>query len=337
MKPLFMRKKDWRALLCAAVSVLLLGGRATAQFEAGFPTPQIGVINCGVMPYQPSVLTYTAQTGENAPFIRNILRFKLNELATTSGSGTPLQYFPSAFTATATMSVQVWNYNVNGNYTGAATATLPETLTINYDPAAGVKYTPVSYLILSSAQQYGQVSVTLSNVTVSGLSGSWTSANVRPLLAVENEMQALHYFTLSGNAASLTPTFDSVYDPMNHPDQLSVSWGFPDTAYNNFSQLEYAWVENETQGYYSVGGAFSTNLLFETNSTRIDIDDSICNYPKNFSYNIPLLFDADSATGGGIMYYRVRAVERNNDGSMITGPWSEPRAFKNSGHPHDMN
>ncbi len=82
-----------------------------------------------------------------------------------------------------------------------------------------------------------------------------------------------------------------------------------------------------------VNGTFSTNALFQQNSTRIDIDDS----SGTFKYNIPLLYDANPATGGGTLYYRIRAVQRKNDGNMIAGPWSTPLTFANNGHQPNLN
>ena len=314
------------------LSILLVAGRVQAQFEEGFSSVQLGSVSCSqTLPSTASVVTYTSQ-GEATQKITNVLRLKLNELATTSGSGSPLQYYPSAFTATANITVNLWAGT--SGYSGSPTTTETETLTINYDPTPGNKYTPISYLVLSGTTTYGQVSVTVNSVTVTGLTGSWTASNVLPLLTVESEMQILRFFTMSGTASNLTPTFGTpVYDPTNHPDQYSVSWTFPDSANNNFSQLEYAWVENETQGYYFVNGTFSANTLFQENSTRIDIDDS----SSIFKYNIPLLYDANPATGGGILYYRVRAVQRKNDGSMIAGPWSTPLTYANNGHEPNLN
>lgn len=170
-------------------------------------------------------------------------------------------------------------------------------LTVNYNPAPGQKYTPINYILAGKGTGSGafvQSRVTLKQVNVTGLTGSrWTATNVDSMLTVENEMQILRYFTLSDSLTRLTPSFFSV-DSVDYSDQVPASWTFPDSAGNNFSQLEYAWVENETQSYYSVGGSFSTASLFQQNSTRIDINDS-CGI---FKYNIPLLYDANPATGG---------------------------------------
>ncbi|HEY4062666.1 MAG TPA: DUF6443 domain-containing protein, partial [Puia sp.] len=318
-----------RKPLFAVFFIMLLSGRAMAQFEEGLSSVQLGSIDCSNTTL-PNMVFYTSQ-GEASRTIKNILRFKINELATTgSGSTPPLQYYKSGFTATATITVDLWASAAAR--TGSPDQTLTKTLTVNYDPAAGAKYTPVAYVVLSDAISYEAMQVTVNSVPVTGTANGWTSADVLPLLTVENEMQILRYFTLSNNPSLLAPAFTSAYDATNHSDQLSVSWTFPAGVNNNLSQLEYAWVENETKGFYTVGGVFDSSGLFNMNSTRIDID-----YSSN-SYNIPLLYDADPAQGGGTLYFRVRPVQRKNDGNLIVGPWSTAQTFSlTGGHQPNMN
>jgi RHS repeat-associated protein len=315
--------------LAVVILGLLMGCGAFGQFQSGLPSVLTTVDTCSeTLPSRPDTTKYF-YGGEDTVNIRNILRLKINELA-TSGSGSAMQYFASGFTATATISLRMWAHIQQ--IANPPTDTETVTLTVNYDPTPGNKYTPVRYLILSNATtQYQAVQVVIDSVTVTGLSNGWTKSNVLPLLLVENEMQVEQYFQLSDTLANLTPTISHSFDSVNHPDQLSVWWSFPSSAHNNLSQLEYAWVENETQGFYSVGGVFDTTQLFQQNSTRIDI-----NYNSN-SYNIPLLFDADSLTGGGILYYRVRAVEVSSDGNIIAGPWSTANTFTREGHEFHLN
>ena len=330
-----MHNKFRRKLLELLSVSLLIGGRCAAQFEEGISNVECGVIACsGTIPSSPNVVTWTSQ-GETYPTIRNIVRLKINELAATGTTGSPMEYFPTPFTATATVFVELWSYNAT--LSSPATDTETVVLTVNYNPAPGQKYTPINYILAGKGTGSGafvQSRVTLKQVNVTGLTGSrWTATNVDSMLTVENEMQILRYFTLSDSLTRLTPSFFSV-DSVDYSDQVPASWTFPDSAGNNFSQLEYAWVENETQSYYSVGGSFSTASLFQQNSTRIDINDS-CGI---FKYNIPLLYDANPATGGGVLYFRARAVDRKNDGSMIVGPWSTPYGVtRHQGHEDSLN
>lgn len=325
-----MRNAFAKKLMAVLPGMLFVTFSVRAQFEQGMSSTQLGSVSCNqTMPAPPSVVTYATQ-GEYATKIKNVVRLKFNELATTTGSpGGPLQYFASGFTATASIKIEGWT----NAPTGSQTADWSEvtSLTVNYNMTAGTPYNPIAYIVLVNPTDntpgknlgFQQVRVTVQSVTVSGLSGSWTSANVLPLLTVENEMDVLRYFTMTQTG---TPTFTQNYDATNHPDQLSVSWTFPSGTNNNISQLEYAWVENETAGFYVDNGSFDYARLFHTNSTRVDID-----YASN-SFNIPLLYD-----GAGTLYYRVRSALKQNNGNLLPGPWSAPQSFTYAGHEPGLN
>ncbi|MDR3715180.1 MAG: DUF6443 domain-containing protein, partial [Puia sp.] len=327
-----MRNTICNKWICIFFCLLLGAGRLSAQFEEGISNKTVMPIPCGTTPYSPSVVYYTATTGETTPSIRDIVRFKIDEAALTGATGSPLSYYKSGFTATANLTIDLW-LTTPANGSVAPTTTQTKTLTVYYDSVAGHKYTPIDYVVVSDpTHQYQQVRVTLNSVTVANVASPWTTSNVLSLLSVENEMQVLRYYTFT-DPTLLTPTITPTYDATNHSDQLSVSWTFPAGANNNLSQIEYAWIENETQGYYTVNGVFNTNALFQDNSTRVDIDYNSVSY----NYNIPLLYDADPAQGGGTLYYRVRAAQRKNDGSLIAGPWSTPQTFTNNGHEPTKN
>ncbi len=314
---------------------LLASGSLMAQFEEGQSSKQTNVISCNqTIPTAPNTLSY-ATLGEATAKIRSIVRLKINELALSTAPGTPYLYMNATFTANVTLKVELWLVTPTGSQ--AADVTQTPTLTVNYDPAAGNKYVPIDNMVLNGTTNYQQVRVTITNVAITGLSNGWTSANVLPLLTVENEMRTLRYFTLSNTAAQLIPsTIAGTYDAVNHSDQLAVAWTYPVAANTNSSQLEYAWVENETKSFYNVNGVFDPNTLFWVNSTRIDIDP-VGNY-YTFNYNVPLLFPADPSQGGGTLYYRVRPVLKKNDGNLITGPWSTPQTFvSTTGHQPNLN
>ena len=321
-------RKYW---MLPVLMVFFTSLQVNAQFEAGVKDPfQIGVIQ-GTAGFPASnTVTINATQGETSKKIENIIRLKFNELAPTStAQGAPLLYFKSSFQATATLSVGVWSdLSVNNTPTPDQTLTPTIPLTVTYDLTTGNTYNPVAYWLLQdvNGKGYQQVKVTVTAITVSGTANGWTSANVTPLLTVENEMRVWRYFSTPALAA---PAITPIYDGVNHPDQLSVSWLLPVGA--NTSHLEFAWVENETKGYYNVNGTFNTDKLFQTNSTRVEIDTS------GKIFNIPLLYDADPLNGGGTLYYRVRSVLRNKDGSIITGAWGTPQTFANNGHEASFN
>lgn len=322
--------------LKGSLIIFILGmmatGVARAQFEEGHASQQLNSISCTQpMPSVPNTVPYTKLT-ETSRKIRNLVRFKFNELATTGGAGTPFVYFKSPFMAVATLKVELWNSASTGG--GSPDQTQTQTLTVNYDPAAGAKYNPIAYILLNPTGAFEQVRVTIDSVTITGLTNGWTNANVLPLLTVENEMDVIRYYSLSTSSSLLAPmNFSGTYDGVNHSDQVAVSWKFPSGANENQSQLEYAWVENETKPFYNVSGAFSSDLLFRTNSTRVDVEFKDTSY----RYNVPLLFSADSSLGGGTLYYRVRPIVKKNDGSVIAGPWSTPQSVINPGHQGSLN
>lgn len=305
---------------------LLITGSVKAQFEEGLKDPPlIAVIKGTQATNAVDSVIVSATQGESSKKIQNIIWFKINELATTSSAnGAPLLYYKSGFTATVTLKVDVWTSAAATNPTQTLTPAAP--LTVTYNPAGGTQYNPIAYWVLSGLTGYEKVRLTVTSIAVSGLSGGWTTNDALGLLTVENEMRVLRYY----NAPTLTaPTVTSVYDSVNHPDQLSVSWAFPKGV--NTSQLEYAWVENEAKSYYNVNGTFNTNKLFQTNSTRVDVDTA------GEIFNIPLLFDADPSKGGGTLYYRVRSVVRRNNGTIVTGAWGAPLNFIYQGHQPNLN
>ncbi|MHA4808141.1 RHS repeat-associated core domain-containing protein [Flavitalea flava] len=327
-----MSIKKIKRVIFVFIIIQLVFGRIQAQFEEGQVSRQLNSISCNqAFPSVPNTVSYTS-LGEASRKIKNILRFKFNELQPTGSPGSPLLFFNSGFLATATLKVELWELASSAGNNPDLIMT--PVLSVNYDPTPGSKYNPVMYMELSGTTSYELVRVTINNIVYTNMSNGWTEANVKPLLTLENEMQILRYFPLSNTPSQLAPTgLTGSYDGINHSDQLSLSWNFPAGSNNNISQLEYAWVENETKGFYNINGVFDANTLFRTNSTRIDIDYN----GSNYNYNVPLLLPADPGNGGGTLYYRVRAALRKNDGSLISGSWSSPQTFSNNGHQPNMN
>ena len=318
-------RNDWLKILwLTSLLALALTGELKAQFEEGTQDPtQIGVI-AGNSAF-PASNTVTMASNQGTPLIRNIVRFRINEMAM---NGAAREYFKAGFTATVTLTVNAWYLSSENGNPDLSAATPPTPLTVTFDPTPGNQYSAVAYWVFSTATaQYQKVQVTVDSIHVSNISNSkWTKSNVDSLLVIESEMDVLRYFT---NPTLSPPTYTAPYDSINHPDVLPVTPTFPTGT--NSTQLEYAWVENETQAYYDLNGTFSTDRLFHINSTRVDIDTS------GKTFNIPMLFDADSAKGGGTLYYRVRSVQRKNNGSTYFGPWSTPGTQHFKGHQQNVN
>jgi len=282
------------------VIILLFQQKGLAQFEEGKEEILFGLpaLNGPAIVASANNTTTYGNSNEDSNRIKNIITLKINENSNV--------YLASGFSATISFTVDSWE-------TLASSAVQDtKTLTVNYDTTTGAKYTSRAYLIIPKAEK---LKITVTNVSITGQSGGWNPLDV---LQLENEMRILRYYTLSNNTSYLTPSFAS---PVNNTDALSVSWTWNSATNNNISQLEWAWVTDEMASFYP-----NTAKLFESNSTRVDLD-----YAQN-SYKIPLLYDDT-----GKLYYRVRAALRKNDGSVITGPWSSVQNFTFNGHEPYLN
>ncbi|MEO7767792.1 MAG: hypothetical protein ABIS01_10210, partial [Ferruginibacter sp.] len=186
------------------------------------------------------------------------------------------------------------------------------TLKVNFDNTPSARYDVMAYYVTGLSEQ---VKITVDTVNVTGNTG-WDPT---PALQLENEMKVLRYYSLSNNAAFLKPLSLSA---ANSIDAIAVSWTWNAATNNNMTQLEWAWLPMEVPfGYYR-----NISLLFQNNSTRVDLDTNQNNY------KVPMLY-GDS----GKLYFRVRAGLRKNDGSVIAGPWSVADSFVFAGHQTNLN
>lgn len=271
-----------------------------AQFEEGAETISLNFIQgSAIIPGANTTITYS-NTGEVSKKIKNIITFKINEQSNT--------FFASSFTAVVYLKIESWAVS---NPLSSTVQTQFQSLTLNYNGATGSKYDVMSYLLLSPAEQ---VRVTVDTINITGNAG-WDPIRV---LKLENEMRVTRYNNLSNSPAMLAPVSLSAVDAT---DALNVSWSWNAGINNNMSHLEWAWLPDEMAGYYA-----NTDMLFQSNSSRVDLD------PGKNNYQIPLLY-GDT----GKLYYRVRAALRKNDGTVISGPWSASPNFPHNGHQTNLN
>lgn len=278
------------------INLTALGIPATAQFEEGKETVILKpIIGSAITAGASGIVTCSASQGEVSKRVQNIITLKINEQSSP--------FFRSGFSATVYLKIELW---AKSDPLSTDIQTQYKSLAVNYDPATGARYNVRSYFLLNAAEQ---VKITVDTITITGNTG-WDPT---PVLQLENEMRVLRYYSLSNDAAILTPSFNA---PVDNNDATVVSWIWNAAVNNNMSQLEWAWVSGEIpSGFYA-----NTGLLFKNNSSRVDLDAGQNNY------EIPLLY-GDT----GKLYYRVRAALRKNDGSVITGPWSSPQVFPSSG------
>ena len=138
----------FKRLLLLPLLLVLMIGSVQAQFEAGVKDlTQIGVIPGTQATATTNTITIGAFQNESSKKIKNIIRLKFNELATTTGAqGAPFLFFKSSFNVQVNLTVDVWTNAAAPNPDLTLTPTVP--LTINYDPATGALYNPVAYWVL---------------------------------------------------------------------------------------------------------------------------------------------------------------------------------------------
>jgi hypothetical protein len=256
-----------------------------------------------------STIDYTnffQPTTQQSKTIKNVISFGLIENSN--------KYIAQDFTATLELKIEYGhdanNLNVIPN----------QQFKVDYKKADAAKYNALQYFTLDNAEY---VRITVVSITAPTI-GSLNTADV---LVVNNEMRITRYVELPNvvptinNLTASVPTLSG--GQVN--DDVTISWTWPTNTGNNATQLEWAWIENETETEYFVGGAINQNLVF-SNATRIDLPlDSI-------HYDIPLLYD-----GVGKLYYRIRAVNIKEDGNRTDGPWNLGAPFSFNGHNNSLN
>jgi RHS repeat-associated protein len=244
----------------------------------------------------------------SAHTIRNVIALKLVE-------ETPL-YIPGDFSATAVVKVE-YGHSPNDIYQVDST-----NLTVSYIKNGGNKYDAIKYFSFNNAEF---IRVTVVRVVAPQTVGG-VSFDTKQVLVLSNSLMGTRYYQLADNkkpVLSITnPSGGSV------PDALAVSWVYPAHTNNNYTQLEWAWLENEMSSAYMNGSSLDTSLLFKNNATRLDLPGS----SVAGGYNIPLLWG-----GVGKLYIRVRAVNMMPSGTRSDGPWSGIQTFAFNGHNDSLN
>ncbi|MBC7507157.1 MAG: hypothetical protein H7320_00170, partial [Ferruginibacter sp.] len=234
-------------------------------------------------------------TTQQSKTIKNIISFGLVEESN--------KFLNQDFTATVELKIEY-------GHDASSLSVLNQTFTIDYKKADAAKYNSLQYFTLNDAEYVKITLVSITAPTVGPL-------DTREVLIIKNEMQITRFVELP--AVVPAPTlFNAIAPPDPIPDHLTVNWVWPVNTGNNATQLEWVWVETETESEYYTGGAVNTDLVFN-NSTRVDLS-----YGK-INYDVPLLYD-----GAGKLYYRIRAVNVKENGNRSDGPW-------NVGSPHPFN
>lgn len=216
-------------------------------------------------------------------------------------------YLGAAFSATAHVRITYTTPQLNEE-------TFEQDLTINYDTAN--TYTMRSSFVFAHAHK---VKVEIMSITTDA------AANVLPALMLENaiELHPVYKWSCTDNAVqgfhpNTTPNTDST-------DELNVSWDVATGA--DVYDLEWAYIDSSALTRY--GNPVNANLVFAYNTTRVTIAGN--------AYKIPLLYD-----DGGILFYRVRAVQEKGNNRRLESVWSSDfggglGAFSFMGHQRQLN
>ncbi len=311
MNKVFIKMRLTAAILL--VLFLSVNNRSNAQFDGGvedLPVIKvIGTANGGLIPLATSAwVDNTFQPGyEQSRKITNIVRLSLFEETS--------RYLSADFTVTVPVLIE---YGPDA----LTTYQHSQSFTVSYNKTEGVKYNAKNYFSFENA---AYVKITINGAISPASAGG---VNMSDILLVENEMRVTRYYQLQPN---IYPGFLAGPSSVSNPvDAIGVSWMWPVNSGHNATQLEWTWLENELEQYYYVNGSMNYDLLFGDNATRVDLP-----YGIN-SYNIPIFYD-----GNGKLYYRIRPVNFQSNGSRIDGIWTTPNYGSGictyDGHNNDLN
>jgi RHS repeat-associated protein len=236
--------------------------------------------------------------------ITNVITFEINEETN--------KFIPQSFSAQVQILIEY------GHSAAGPLNSVTKTLVVNYDAAASAKFNAKQYYSFSGAEY---VKVSLQAITAPVLG----NLDTRDVLQLKNEMKIKRYFALSSSA--ITPTLFNHTTPAAGAtaDQLTVNWQWPQHTGQNGTQVEWSWIENETEAQYFTNGNLDYNLVFKT-ASRVDLQHT------STSYAIPLLYD-----GMGKLYYRIRPINVQLNGGRLDGAWSTVNNFVFEGHNNALN
>ncbi|MEL6651522.1 MAG: hypothetical protein AAFQ87_12025, partial [Bacteroidota bacterium] len=182
------------------------------------------------------------------------------------------------------------------------------TLSVDYDPAAGLTVQSGSYYVIENAY-YLDINIVSVNFEVDGVSQSTVPSNLK----LEGFIEAERYWDFDRSVQPLVTTF--AVNPTSQT--VDIAWNFMQgpnfypTA--EYFELEWTFVEDYTDDP-TVFIIDKTQLTYDfgRNATRINLKDQ--------SYQIPLVFEH------GYLVFRIRAVGREmpNPEQPQPGDWTVP-------------
>ncbi|UPK67195.1 RHS repeat domain-containing protein [Chitinophaga filiformis] len=215
--------------------------------------------------------------------VKNIITFRINEYARV--------VLPATFTAAVSVRIIYTKPDFSLD-------SVERTLTINYSDTS--VYTARNNFVFNNGHR---VTVKVLGVTTDA------SSDILPALVLENEMDARVLYKLSCTNDGVKSI--SIVSPAppntDSTDEISVTW--PVITGADVYDLEWAYIDSTALLSGRYGNPFNRELLFRNNADRVTV--------KNNAYSIPLLYD-----DGGVLFFRVRAVQEGDGGSRTETAWS---------------
>jgi len=295
---------------CLTMLFLLMAGYSKAQtgnitlLKNTLDGSKQQVAKDSVVTVQDSVYFNAGQISKlDTPYyVKNIITFRINEYAGV--------YLPAQFTATVKVRIIYTKPNLTID-------SLEKDLSINYD--ANAAYTNRSSFVFNNAHK----------VTVKVLSANTGSAPARVMsaLVLDNEMQVSPVYKLSCTDDAVKSISANSIANIDSTDELTVVW--PVVTGATVYDLEWAYVDSSAYLANRYGNPLDAGQLFRNNTSRVTLAGN--------TYRIPLLYD-----NGGILYFRVRAVQEKSRETRIETAWSSDYtgglgSFSFGGHQRLMN
>jgi RHS repeat-associated protein len=171
---------------------------------------------------------------------------------------------------------------------------ITKTLSLNYK-ATGT-YSSRNSFVFNNAHQ---VKIKVLSVTIT------SASNILPALVLENEMDVTPVYKLSCTDDAVKTI--TAITPADTADEIAVNW--PATTGADDYDLEWAYIDSSAIINNKYGNPVSAALIFRDNASRVTVADN--------SYKIPLIYD-----NGGILFYRVRAVQEKAKNVRTETSWS---------------
>ncbi len=235
--------------------------------------------------------------------VQNVITLKFDEDTTI--------FFTGPFSVTVTYSLYFEDKNA------VQDSLLNQSLTVTYDTAG-------TYRSRRSFTFQGGYKVKIKILSVSSTAGAY----VLPALLLTNEINANVDYAFNCKRYAVCPVaFNS---SLSQADELYVSWAAQIGA--DEYDLEWAYVDSTATGNYwdFVHSIYDPSLIFTNSGTRVTISGTT-------NYKVPLLYDVS-----GLLFFRVRAVQNESNGTRVEGAWSSDTAtglgrYSFYGHERNLN